>query len=84
MIRKWTKLIRLNAKPATSRNIPLATASSPPQTQTSQNTYNGIFNQLLRRLLEDAKMLWPLGVAEAYGAEPVIPVRRDSGLLCVV
>jgi len=25
-------------------------------------------------------MLWPLGVAEAYGAEPVIPVRRDSGL----
>ena len=49
-----------------------------------QITYNRIFNQLLLRLLEDAKMLWPLGVAEAYGAEPVIPVRRDSGLLCVV
>ena len=28
-------------------------------------------------------MLWPLGVAEAYGVELVIPVRRDSGLLCV-
>jgi hypothetical protein len=66
------------------KHTPSHSLFTPFRHRLGQNTYNRIFNQLLRRLQEDAKMLWPLGVAEAFGAEPVIPVRRDSGLLCVV